>query len=107
MSDLISRENLIDWLTSRIVMLKGIYGDLGGAVSGVREMVKVMPSAEIEQKKGKWQRRKDSDCWECSQCHAVLENDDLGMHNFYFCYHCGANMMNKSGYMDIEEVHYE
>lgn len=57
--------------------------------------------------KGKWQRRKGSDCWECSQCHAVLENDDLGMHNFYFCYHCGANMMNKSGYMDIEEVHYE
>lgn len=58
-------------------------------------------------KKGKWQRRKNSDCWECSECHAVLENDDLGMHNFYFCYHCGANMMNKSGYMNIEEVHYE
>lgn len=57
-------------------------------------------------RKGKWQRRKGGDCWECSECHAVLENDDLGMHNFYFCYHCGANMMNKSGYMDIEEVHY-
>ena len=64
-------------------------------------------SGEPERKKGEWQRRKGSDCWECSQCHAVLENDDLGMHNFYFCYHCGANMMNKSGYMDIEEVHYE
>ena len=64
------------------------------------------PTIELEQKKGKWQRRKGSDCWECSQCHAVLENDDLGMHNFYFCYHCGANMMDKSGYMDIEEVHY-
>ena len=64
-------------------------------------------SAEQEREKGKWQRRKDSDYWECSQCHAVLENDDLGMHNFYFCYHCGANMMNKSGYMNIEKVHYE
>ena len=61
----------------------------------------------IERRKGKWQHRKGSDCWECSQCHAVLENDDLGRHNFYFCYHCGANMMNKSGYMDIEEVYYE
>ena len=50
MSDLIDREDLIDWLTSRIIMLKGIYGDLGGAVSGVREMVKVMPSAEPEQR---------------------------------------------------------
>ena len=63
-------------------------------------------TAKVEDLHGKWQRRKGSDCWECSQCHAVLENDDLGMHNFYFCYHCGANMMNKSGYMDIEEVHY-
>ena len=52
MSDLINREDLIDWLTSGIIRLKGIYGDLGGAVSGVREMVKVMPSEEPEQKKG-------------------------------------------------------
>lgn len=106
MSDLISREDLIDWLTSSIIMFKGIYGDLGSAINGVREKVKVMPFVKLERKKCKWQRRKGSDCWECSKCHAVLENDDLGMHNFYFCYHCGANMMNKSGYMDIEEVHY-
>ena len=57
--------------------------------------------------KGKWQRRKGSDCWECSECHAVLESDDIVRHNYYYCYHCGADMMNKSGYMDIEEVHYE
>ena len=60
-----------------------------------------------ERNKGKWQRRKGSDCWECSQCHAVLESDDIVRHNYYYCYHCGADMMNKSGYMDIEEVHYE
>ena len=47
MSDLISREDLIDWLTSEIIMLKGIYGDLGGIVNGVREMVKTMPSAVL------------------------------------------------------------
>lgn len=58
-------------------------------------------------RKGKWQRRKGSDCWECSECHAVLESDDIVRHNYYYCYHCGADMMNKSGYMDIEEVHYE
>ena len=76
-------------------------------VSLIEHYLEQIPSAEPERKKGKWQRRKGDDCWECSECHAVLENDDLGMHNFYFCYHCGANMMNKSGYMDIEEVHYE
>ena len=107
MNDLISREDLIDWLTSRIVMLKGIYGDLGGAVSGVREMVKVMPFAGPGRKKGEWQRRKDEDCWECSECHAVLENSDIGNHNFYYCYHCGADMMDICGYMDLEKANYE
>ena len=107
MSDLISRKDLIDWLTSGIIRLKGIYGDLGGAVSGVREMVKVMPSVEPEQKKGKWQRRKGSDCWECSECHAVLEDFDIKLHNYYFCYHCGTNMMTMDGWMNIEEVKHE
>ena len=71
----------------------------------IAAIVDLIPAGLV--KTGKWVRRKDSDCWECSECHAVLENDDLGMHNFYFCYHCGANMKNKNGYMDIEEVHYE
>ena len=75
-------------------------------VSLIESNLEKIPFVERERKKGKWVRRKGSDCWECSVCHAVLENDDLGMHNFYFCYHCGANMMNKSGYMNIEEVRY-
>ena len=79
---------------------------LGNLVDDLRQYVNI-PFQKAPQRIGKWVRRKGSDCWECSECHAVLENDDLGMHNFYFCYHCGANMMNKSGYMDIEEVHYE
>lgn len=65
-----------------------------------------LPSTEPE-KKGKWQRRKDEDCWECSECHAVLENSDIGNHNFYYCYHCGADMMDICGYMDLEKANYE
>ena len=107
MSDLIRREDAIKILSERAKSLRGMLGDLGGACRGAMRIIELLPSAESEErKKGKWQRRKGSDCWECSQCHAVLEDDDLGMHNFYFCYHCGANMMDKSGYMDIEEVHY-
>ena len=60
-----------------------------------------------EQKKGKWQRRKGSDCWECSQCHAVLEDFDLKLHNYYFCYHCGTNMMTTDGWINIKEVKHE
>ena len=104
MSDLISRKDAIEALYEAIrTELKGTFTD---SMSLAIAMGNNIPSAEPERKKGRWQRRKDEDCWECSQCHAVLENDDLGMHNFYFCYHCGANMMNKSGYMDIEEVYY-
>ena len=92
---------------AKIFKTPTLTGTFTDSMSLAIAMTNNLPSAEPEErKKGKWQRRKGSDCWECSQCHAVLENDDLGMHNFYFCYHCGANMMNKSGYMDIEEVHY-
>lgn len=58
-------------------------------------------------RKGKWQRRKGSDCWECSECHAVLEDDDIVRHNYYYCYHCGADMMNEDGYMKLEGTEHE
>ena len=58
-------------------------------------------------RKGKWQRRKGSDCWECSECHAVLESDDIVRHNYYYCYHCGADMMNEDGYMKLEGTEHE
>ena len=66
-------------------------------------------SAEMkeEQKKGKWQRRKGGDYWECSECHAVLESDDIVRHNFYYCYHCGTDMMNEDGYMKLEGTEHE
>ena len=66
-------------------------------------------SAEMkeERKKERWQRRKGSDCWECSECHAVLESDDIVRHNYYYCYHCGADMMNEDGYMKLEGTEHE
>lgn len=100
MSDLIDRQKAIEKFKEYV----GLSKNSCDAHHMILSILRSLPSKNI---KGKWQRRKGADCWECSQCHAVLENDDLGMHNFYFCYHCGANMMNKSGYMDIEEVHYE
>lgn len=68
-------------------------------VSLIEHYLEQIPTAESN---GKWQRRKGSDCWECSECHAVLESDDIKSHNFYYCYHCGANMMNEDSYMNLE-----
>ena len=105
MNDLIYRDQAIEAISKLPVKVDNL-GYTWMIAGDVLKQIDDIPPTKIERKRGKWQRRKGSDCWECSQCHAVLENDDLGMHNFYFCYHCGANMMDKSGYMDIEEVHY-
>lgn len=100
-----NRRNLFcpDQLTFSVLSKdeKARVDEIDNCIADIRNL---LPAGLV--KTGKWVRRKGADCWECSQCHAVLENEDLGMHNFYFCYHCGANMMNKRGYMDIEEVHY-
>ena len=50
MSDCIDRQTIIDLLTSRAETLRGLYGDLGGAASGVRKLVQTLPSAKPEQK---------------------------------------------------------
>ena len=88
------------------------------AVQGVRElfsmgdcycdelsivgMLNGLKPKEPEHKKGKWVRRKDRDCHECSECKAVLEEDDIKNHNFYYCYHCGADMRTVDGWVNIE-----
>lgn len=50
MSDCIDRQTIINLLTSRAETLKGLYGDLGGAVSGVRKLVQTLPSVKPEWK---------------------------------------------------------
>ena len=103
MSNFIKREDVVEALYEAIrTDFKSTFTD---SMSLAIAMANNLPSADPE-REGKWLRRKGKDCWECSECHAVLENSDVGNHNFYYCYHCGANMMDKSGYMDIEEVHY-
>lgn len=102
--DLIKRQDVLDAL----IQIRDAVELLDKAVviMAIGE-IKNIPFAEPEREKGKWQRRKDEDCWECSECHAVLENSDIGNHNFYYCYHCGADMMDICGYMDLEKANYE
>ena len=54
-----------------------------------------MPTIE-ERKKGKWISRVGrEDCYECSECHAVIEGNEVYWRNNYFCYHCGADMRER------------
>lgn len=114
MNDLISKKDAInalkeyEKLESNNFTSTDIYSMMTVAtISNCIEEITELPSVESEQKKGRWQFRKGSDCWECSECHAILESDDIVRHNFYFCYHCGADMMNEDGYMRLEGTDHE
>lgn len=116
MSDLIDRNDAVEAIKFKKVYITTYNGYVseGNLLKlynkGLDDAIKVVNSlapVKLEQKKGKWVRRKDEDCWECSECHAVLEDSDIGNHNFYYCYHCGANMMDICGYMDLEKANYE
>lgn len=108
MSNLISKQALCDYLREYKIYPVPVSSDeseVKGYNDGIDLAISVIvefPSAEPERKKGKWVRRKDADCWECSECYAVLENSDIENHNFYYCYHCGADMRDICGYMNVE-----
>lgn len=94
MSDCIDRQTIINLLTSRAETLRGLYGDLGGAASGVRKLVQTLPSVEPEQKKGKWIPDKSGIVyWICSECGFVSEAFGANI-LYHFCPNCGAKMEN-------------
>ena len=54
---------------------------------------RITVSKVAERKKGRWiSRDGKDDCFECSECHAALEGNEVYWRNNYFCYHCGADM---------------
>lgn len=94
MSDCIDRQTIIKLLTSRAETLRGLYGDLGGAASGVRKLVQTLPSVEPEQKKGYWVPVTNGrGGFECDQCHNYAPSYQNGNEYLsYYCPNCGAEM---------------
>lgn len=96
MSDLIDRRAAIDALNKRAketFTLAGWYSYYLGALHDVADDIKQIPSAQQDRKRGRWiSRDGEEDCCECSECHAVIEGDEVYWRNNYFCYHCGADM---------------
>lgn len=61
------------------------------------EIIKKQPTVEVERPRGKWIGREGKDdCLECSECHAVIESNEVYWRNNYYCYHCGADMRGDS-----------
>lgn len=94
MSDCIDRQMIIDLLTSRAETLRGLYGDLGGAASGVRKLIQTLPFAEPERKKGHWiPVTNGRGGFECDQCHNYAPSYQNGDEYLsYFCPNCSADM---------------
>lgn len=101
MSDCIDRQTIINLLTSRAETLRGLYGDLGGAASGVRKLVQTLPSVEPERKKGKWMEKETFDnadyeipVWQSARC-SVCGKYMTAPYQYYFtdfsyCPNCGS-----------------
>lgn len=93
--DTIYRQDAIDAIWHSVGSENGELQSFAEAViADAEEEIKALPSAQPERPKGKWIIRDGrEDCYECSECHAVIEGDEVYWRNNYFCYHCGAKMI--------------
>lgn len=85
-TDLISRQAVIDALTHK----------WDGMVTSVFDVLKELPSAQPERKKGEWTI--DEDCEGKSRtvtCN-LCGYEEFNWHNPNFCPNCGADMRNES-----------
>ena len=89
MSDLISRKALIDAL--HYWFADGFSEDKWWNSTHVLASIEGLPSAQPEQKNGKWIDCQDDGYVECPFCHAATTCDD-NIDDLHYCYSCGAKM---------------
>lgn len=95
--DYISREEGIKGLTELINNLKGVQGDMGGAVNSARELIKTLPPVIPQRKRGKWNFIGDQ-MFECSSCKRVYTQNQFEELRIYttddllpkFCPNCSS-----------------
>ncbi len=81
---MISREKLIEVLNS-------INLPVGNeAVDKIFSVIENMPSAQPEQKIGRWIKISPANIYECSECGKNVMTDDICA--YQFCHGCGAKM---------------
>ena len=100
MDDLISRQAAIDaeCAVCSIIPPRGRGHNCQYYVKGCPEVecLRNVPSAQPERKKGKWIDRYNNGDWHCSICNAIVEKDEQTYRNWYYCYHCGADMRKEN-----------
>lgn len=92
MSDLISRQKVLDAIQQRADRVDSVYSAFWEGLIIAQDIVKNVPSAEPERKKGEWIDGKPyvNSHWRvCSVCHESAPESSGGYH---FCPNCGAEM---------------
>ena len=95
MNDLISRQAAIDKADSLYRDTKNdecyMITGYNHAISDIRAILKSLPSAQPERKKGKWIDYSDEGYVECPFCHSAT-NCDGNKDELHFCFSCGADL---------------
>ena len=69
------------------------YCKRGGDFTDACLAIENAPTVDVvERKKGKWIDQYQDGDWHCSCCGAIVEKEEQTWRNWYFCYHCGADM---------------
>lgn len=88
--DCISRQTVIDVLKDTWNMLS----DANDAMQESIDTIEALPSVTPQPKIARWEHsdRRYPEDWHCSRCKAIVESDEQHLHNWNYCYHCGAKM---------------
>ena len=85
MNDLINRKTAINALLSAYPLMQK---------EKPVEVMRGVPSAQPERKKGKWIKISPANIYECSECGKNVMTDDISAYDF--CHGCGADMRGDS-----------
>ena len=103
MNDYISRQGAIDALRvaywdDNIQSAKDDSCIVDAMTDWAIRQVKALPSAQQEQKRGRWVKISPANIYECSKCGKNVMTNDISEYNF--CHGCGADMRGDDNEID-------
>lgn len=98
MADLIDRQAALDALEKEkptpFVDKDGSIDPFGAGRQNqwYRDGIAIIRLPPAQPEHGQWIDKYGDGDWHCTRCGAIVEKHEQGYRNWYFCYHCGAQM---------------
>ena len=92
MAEYIEREALLKAASAWRMLVKDLYYcGYDDCITAMEDTISDAPAADVEPvTHAEWEY--DGADRRCSNCGAIVEEDEWFNHNWYYCYHCGARM---------------